>query len=628
MNARVGMAAAAVWVVLTSTAAAGKPLPAAEVFDHRKVWEAEIRLTERTWRLLQPGGSGGTDRGGGGGRGFLDKLFGGQGRGGGGGGATTQPAMKDFEPRRTHVYGDSYTWVRGDFIFDGKTYGNVGIRYKGASSFSTSKGSLKRPFKVDFDRFVEGQSFHGLSQVNLNNNACDPSQIREAISYWAFREAGVPASRTTFVLLYLTVEGRYDRECIGVYTLVEEVNNDWLKSRFGSKGGTLLKPEVSGIPYMGKEWSRYNGHQPRAEGTPQTRALMMEFLRVVAEERGESFETQIEKVLDVDGFLSHLAVHVMIAHLDSILAIGHNFFLYARPETNRVVWLPWDLNLTWGGYQRMGGWDELMDVAIDRPYEGNVPVVAKLLEVPEYREMYHAHLRRMLAGPLAEQRVLEEIAAMEAAVRDATCRAGNLESGNPVGMPWTPSWKRPPSPGEFVKGRWASARAQLDKVDRAYAGYVPRYRRGGLHGRNVGAVVPPAWAGHAFEAADADGDGNVSADEVVARAVPMFFESGPRKGKQAIGELDIWGALVGVLPTVADASDPAPRAKRQEPAEPIANALLFEGDRDLDGKLAQEEVRGLARRWVRESDLDDDGLLDPQEFGAGLGRLISSRRGN
>src|SRR5688572_27788304 len=118
MDLRSGVAALAVWVLCTSAAAAKpRPLPAGEVFDHRKVWEAEIRLTERTWRLLQPGGSAGEVRGGerAAERGFLNKLFnsvngGGGGGGGGRGGATTRPAMKDFEPRASHVYGDSYTW--------------------------------------------------------------------------------------------------------------------------------------------------------------------------------------------------------------------------------------------------------------------------------------------------------------------------------------------------------------------------------------------------------------------------------------------------------------------------------------------------------------------------------------
>ena len=50
-----------------------------------------------------------------------------------------------------------------------------------------------------------------------------------------------PEASEEQVLLYLTVEGRFDRECLGVYTLVEEVNNGWLKSRFGGSGGSLMK---------------------------------------------------------------------------------------------------------------------------------------------------------------------------------------------------------------------------------------------------------------------------------------------------------------------------------------------------------------------------------------------------
>ena len=60
--------------------------------------------------------------------------------------------------------------------------------------------------KVDFDRFVENGRFAGLETLNLSNTTYDPSQARESLAFWLYRKLEVPASRTGFALVYLTVD--------------------------------------------------------------------------------------------------------------------------------------------------------------------------------------------------------------------------------------------------------------------------------------------------------------------------------------------------------------------------------------------------------------------------------------
>ena len=62
-----------------------------------------------------------------------------------------------------------------------------------------------------------------------------------------------PASRTAFVELSLTVADKYDKTYVGVYTMMEPVDKAFLRERFGSDKGMLLKPErIQGIPYLGE----------------------------------------------------------------------------------------------------------------------------------------------------------------------------------------------------------------------------------------------------------------------------------------------------------------------------------------------------------------------------------------
>ena len=43
----------------------------------------------------------------------------------------------------------------------------VGVRFKGNSTFATTAGTLKRSFKLDFNREVPEQEFLGLTKLNL-----------------------------------------------------------------------------------------------------------------------------------------------------------------------------------------------------------------------------------------------------------------------------------------------------------------------------------------------------------------------------------------------------------------------------------------------------------------------------
>lgn len=109
---------------------------------------------------------------------------------------------------------------RATLEFNGRDCGTVAVRFKGNSSFRWAQHSLKRSLKLDFNDHERGRTFFGLTKLNLNNNAMDPSQLREALAYEIFRQGGVPAGRTAFALVFLTVPGRHDRACAGLYTTV------------------------------------------------------------------------------------------------------------------------------------------------------------------------------------------------------------------------------------------------------------------------------------------------------------------------------------------------------------------------------------------------------------------------
>ena len=60
-------------------------------------------------------------------------------------------------------------------------FDSVGIRLKGNSSMNHPGD--KKPFKVDFNRYISGQAYDLLKKLNFNNGFKDPTFVREKIFY-------------------------------------------------------------------------------------------------------------------------------------------------------------------------------------------------------------------------------------------------------------------------------------------------------------------------------------------------------------------------------------------------------------------------------------------------------------
>ena len=87
-------------------------------------------------------------------------------------------------------------------------------------TFMTAQNILKRSLTIDLNHFVKGQKLAGMAQLNLHNSVRDPSFMNEAVAYRLFRDGGVPASRTAYARVLLTVPGKYDRKYLGLYDVL------------------------------------------------------------------------------------------------------------------------------------------------------------------------------------------------------------------------------------------------------------------------------------------------------------------------------------------------------------------------------------------------------------------------
>src|SRR5258708_5812072 len=226
--------------VATCPAADEKEAAAKDVFGATKVWAFHLEIPAKEYEAMQP-------------------PAGGFGAPGAPPGPQAAPKEKDKRDAERNLFGTEFPWAQAEFTAEDKTYKKIGVRYAGEVTYFASARGLKRPLMIEFDKF-DDQRFHGLTSLHLHAMPLDPSKGREVLAYSVSRAAGVPAPRTAFAEVTLSVPGKYDKEYLGLYAVVENVDKPFLADRFGTDKGLLMKPfQVRSVDQLGDDWERYKG---------------------------------------------------------------------------------------------------------------------------------------------------------------------------------------------------------------------------------------------------------------------------------------------------------------------------------------------------------------------------------
>ena len=95
----------------------------------------------------------------------------------------------------------SKPYVQCDIEINGETYKDVGIKTKGNTSLQqlvNDDTTTRYSLKVNFDKYNEGQTCHGLDKLALNNIYADSTYLKEYMSYDLMKYMNVPSSLCTF----------------------------------------------------------------------------------------------------------------------------------------------------------------------------------------------------------------------------------------------------------------------------------------------------------------------------------------------------------------------------------------------------------------------------------------------
>lgn len=347
-------------------------------------------------------------------------------------------------------------YIPATVVINGTKIKSAGIRPKGNSSLSmvAQDGTTDRfSFKIEFDHYIAGQTWLGLDKLAVNNMQGDATYMKEYLSYDIMEYVGVASP------LYAFTDISVNGEAWGFYLAVECLEDSYANRVYGNDHGKLYKPESMGMRGGGRMNEFIEGIQKNSAGGQETLAAQEQpgGMQVIAksgpparEREGDGggmggmasngvslqytgnelssysaiFENSVfkatendykrvikaleklskggdlEDTVQVKAVLQYFAAHTVVVNLDSYVSnMGHNYYLYE--DDGQLTILPWDYNLAFGGFQP-GNASDIVNFPIDTPVSGvsleDRPLLGRLLEAPEYMELYHGYLQQIVDG--------------------------------------------------------------------------------------------------------------------------------------------------------------------------------------------------------------------------------------
>lgn len=225
---------------------------------------------------------------------------------------------------------------------DGRTYREVGVHFRGMSSYMMTPAGSKRSLNLAFDFADERQRLLGHRTVNLLNVNGDPTFVRPVL-YAEIAGRHIPVPRANYVRV--VINGEY----WGVYVNAEQFNGDFVASRFGSAQGTRWKVPGApfgqgGLAYIGENADAYRRiYEIKSKDTPQAWEHLIRLTRVLNQTPPAQLEAALEPILDVDGVLRFLAVEVALVNSDGYWARASDYSLF-EDSKGRFHVIPHDIN--------------------------------------------------------------------------------------------------------------------------------------------------------------------------------------------------------------------------------------------------------------------------------------------
>lgn len=259
--------------------------------------------------------------------------------------------LADFKPTDVDV--------PAQMTVDGKRYRNVGVRFRGTSSFFMIPAGSKRSFNISLDLVEKKQRLDGYKTLNLLNCNGDPSMLSSYL-YSQVARKRIAAPKVNFVKV--VVNGK----SWGVYCNAQQFNKDFLKENFGTTKGTRWKVPGSprgdgGLKYLGDSVEPYRERYAiKSKDDPKAWDALIRLCKVLKETPEDQLVTALEPLLDLDEVLWFLAIDNALINSDGYWTRASDYSIYLDPD-GKFHLIPHDMNESFramhgrGGFRGPGG---------------------------------------------------------------------------------------------------------------------------------------------------------------------------------------------------------------------------------------------------------------------------------
>ena len=329
-----------------------------------------------------------------------------------------------------NAFTTQYVMATITFVKDGETtvIDSVGLRLKGNTSRRRPEGWRGQMhqrdntdwhhahFGVNLRKYVDddAHTIQDVRKLHLKWFKDDPAYVREMFCYDLFKRAGVwTAVRNNYCRLWIHVEGDSKEAYYGVYELMEPIDKRYLKdrkNRFGASNGYLWKCRngAAGLNNPnGDIWYDDDSDDRHAytlktqtEEFDSARVQLVDFMNKINGLSDSEFYMWIQQVTDIDLLLKTYAVNVAVGMWDDYWNNANNYYLYfngTHLHGYQFYLIPYDYDNTLGTSLRCGNQE---DAGRQNPLHWGVDnnrLIARILQFDDFRAMYVAHLKHLVA---------------------------------------------------------------------------------------------------------------------------------------------------------------------------------------------------------------------------------------
>jgi len=285
------------------------------------------------------------------------------------------------------------------FIFESNslvdTVENVGFRLRG----NTSLNAAKKSFKISFNTFNAGNDWQDLEKLNLLGTVNDPSLMRTKLAHDLFRKAGIAAARTSYTRLYINNEYR------GLYVNIEHIDEKMASLYFDNQGdGNLYKctypadlDYISNNPndYKFSYWGERH-YDLTTNDYLDDYSDLSSFIATLNNSPSSNLPCALSAKFHVSEYLKIAAIDILLGNWDGYIFNKNNFYLYHDQLTDRIHFIPYDLDNTLGIDWVGIDWTQRSIYSWAQQGQDR-PLYTRLLQNTAYRNLFNKHIDDLCA---------------------------------------------------------------------------------------------------------------------------------------------------------------------------------------------------------------------------------------